>query len=33
VQANLHWETYILLGKLQPTLYILTRRVAQQGPT
>ena len=34
VQANLHWETYILLGKLRPTLYILTRRVrAQQGPT
>lgn len=26
VQANLHWETYILLGKLQPTLYVLTRR-------
>jgi SAM-dependent methyltransferase len=32
VQANLHWETYILLGKLQPTLYVLTHRVlAQQG--
>jgi SAM-dependent methyltransferase len=26
VQANLHWETYILLGKLEPTLYVLTRR-------
>ncbi len=25
VQANLHWEVYTLLGKLQPTLYILTR--------
>jgi SAM-dependent methyltransferase len=24
VQANLHWETYILLGKLQPVLYVLT---------
>jgi SAM-dependent methyltransferase len=32
VQANLHWETYILLGKLQPTLYVLTHRaLAQQG--
>lgn len=26
VQANLHWETYILLGKLRPTLYVLTKR-------
>jgi SAM-dependent methyltransferase len=34
VQANLHWEAYILLGKLQPTLYILTRRApVEQGPT
>ncbi len=34
VQANLHWLTYILLGKLQPTLYILTHRAhAPERPT
>jgi len=32
VQANLHWETYILLGKLRPTLYILTRRQDRPSP-
>jgi SAM-dependent methyltransferase len=32
VQANLHWEAYILLGKLQPTLYILSRRSSGPEP-
>jgi ubiquinone/menaquinone biosynthesis C-methylase UbiE len=27
IEANLHWEAYILLGKLQPTLYILSKTV------
>jgi ubiquinone/menaquinone biosynthesis C-methylase UbiE len=26
VEANLHWEAYQLLGKLQPTLYVLSRQ-------
>jgi len=26
VEANLHWELFQFLGKLQPTVYVLTRR-------
>jgi cyclopropane fatty-acyl-phospholipid synthase-like methyltransferase len=26
IEANLHWETFVLLGKLEPVVYVLRRR-------